>query len=138
MSGIKENVSDNLEQYCLKLLELDPKTMNGGGYRINGIMNLKLPYIPFVLPWPDKDKAEEYLRLAIDAFPTDKSSNYFMAELLFEEGRYDEVNAYIQTIFSKPSRIDYWMEDNWAINHAVELAKKNNKKNPDNLIDLPK
>ena len=68
LTAAREGVSDLMRTHSEKIIELDPKYRNGGGYFMLGAVHFKSPYIPFLLSWPDNDEAIKLLQLAVELF----------------------------------------------------------------------
>jgi tetratricopeptide (TPR) repeat protein len=70
-----------VEGHLKKSTELDPRYAEGGGYRILGIINQKVPGIL----GGSREEAIKYLEKAIAAVPKEPMNYLFLAKLLAEE-----------------------------------------------------
>ena len=64
ISAAREGVADIIKENSEKIIQLDSKYQNGGGYFMLGVINYRSPYIPFFLTWPDKSIAIKFLQKA--------------------------------------------------------------------------
>jgi tetratricopeptide (TPR) repeat protein len=74
-------------------LKLDPTALDGSAYTSLGALYYKVPGFP--LGFGDDDKAEKLLRKALQLNPEGIDPNYFYAEYLFEQGRYQQSLEYL-------------------------------------------
>ena len=68
--------------------KLDPKALDGSAYTSLGTLYYKVPGFP--LGFGDHDKAGQLLQQALKLNPNGIDPNYFYAEYLFEQGKYQE------------------------------------------------
>lgn len=111
--------------FANKVKDVAEKSKN---YQILGRAHQLLPYLPIILPWPDKSLAEKYLALALEQDPHDTYNYFFLAELRFDQKRYDEAQSLITKGLSIGARADYLLEDRRGRWHLKELQKKLNSK----------
>lgn len=97
-------------------------------YQILGRAHQLLPYIPLVLPWPDKNLAEKYLVMALEQDPKDLYNYFFLAELRVEQKRYADALDIIDRGFARGIRTNNFLEDKRGRWHLKELQKKINAK----------
>lgn len=97
-------------------------------YQILGRAHQLLPYIPLVLPWPDKNLAEKYLTMALDQDPKDLYNYFFLAELRVDQKRYADALDIIDRGLSRGIRTNFFLEDKRGRWHLKELQKKINAK----------
>lgn len=121
MASAKEGLADILKELTEKLIKLDPKFANGGGYRILGVMHYKVPKIPFITPWPSSEEAEKNLKKALAINPKLPSNLYYYAEFLKEEKRKPEAKAFLKIALKASPRKEYLLEDMWDIEQAKKL-----------------
>ncbi len=86
LSLVKE-AKVNLEQ----ALALDDKALDGSAYTSLGSLYYQVPGWP--VGFGDNDKAEAMLNEALTINPTGIDPNYFQADFLYRNGRYDEASA---------------------------------------------
>lgn len=74
-------------------LKLDPNALDGSAYTSLGALYYKVPGFP--VGFGDDEKAGKLLQKALKLNPNGIDSNFFYAEYLFEEGRYQESLQYL-------------------------------------------
>ena len=112
-----------MKEQSEKIIQLDLNYKNGGGYFMLGAVHLKSPYIPFLLSWPDKDKAVRYLQLAVDTGDANLVQKQYLAKAFYETGKINKaVQLLKQVINSEPSE-DERLEDLNEIHEAKELLE---------------
>lgn len=97
-------------------------------YQILGRAHQLLPYIPLILPWPDKALAEKYLTKALEQDPKDLYNYFFLAELRFDQKRYADALDIIDRGLARGIRTNFFLEDKRGRWHLKELQKKINAK----------
>jgi tetratricopeptide (TPR) repeat protein len=93
-------------------------------YQILGRTHQVLPYIPIILSWPDKELAEKYLVKALELDSKDPYNYFFLSEIRFDQGLYDEAEKFIQAGLDLGVRTDFFLEDKRGRWHLKELQKK--------------
>lgn len=83
-------------------LELDPKALDGSAYTSLGTLYFKVPGFP--LGFGDDAKAEKLLKKALELNPAGIDPNYFYAEYLVEQHRYQEALQYLDKAAEAPPR----------------------------------
>ena len=63
---------------------MDESVENGGGHRLLGQLNARVPRIPFFTWWVDHDLAISELRLSLKVAPNSLLSKIFLAEALLK------------------------------------------------------
>ena len=74
-------------------LELDPRALDGSAYTSLGTLYFKVPGFP--LGFGDDARAGQLLRQALELNPDGIDPNYFYAEYLFEQERFQEALQYL-------------------------------------------
>jgi len=77
-----------------RALELDPMALQGSAYTSLGALYYSVPGWP--VGFGDDDKAEELLKEALALNPDGIDPNYFYADFLIQEKRYDEARTYLE------------------------------------------
>lgn len=85
LKAAREGVAGKIKEYCEKVLELDPKFDNAGGYRVLGRVYFKAPKIWPILRWPSNKKAIELLEKGLEITPDNIITKQFLAEALHKE-----------------------------------------------------
>ena len=72
-----------------------------------GVVHYKSPYIPFILSWPDNDKAISYLSKSISIGEQIPNQKVYLAQALYKDGRKIEaVNLLKEVANMEPSEDD--------------------------------
>ena len=107
ISAAREGVADIMKKYSEKIISLDPEYENGGGYFLLGVVHYKSPYIPFILSWPDNDKAITYLSKSISIGEAIPSQKVYLAQALHKDGRRTEAVKLLKEVANmSPSKND--------------------------------
>ena len=101
-AAAKEGVADLMRTHSQKIIDLDPKYMNGGGYFMLGAIHLKSPYIPFILSWPSNKEAIKYLKLALNQGEKTPSQVVYLARALYKDGKKDKAIQHLKNLISMP------------------------------------
>ena len=88
-AAAREGVAGKIREHSEKVIEIDPDYKQGAGYRVLGRLHFKAPKIPFILGWPSKKKAVEYLEKAYKISPDHIMTTQYLAEALWERGQKD-------------------------------------------------
>lgn len=123
-SAVKNGLAEKIKYYVEKLIKIDPKYDDGAGYKIFGVINYKVPYIPLFLTWPSHKNAEIYLKKALSVNNKSISNLYYYAEFLSEEKRFAEAKIILKMVTQSTPRKSYFIEDLYDITQAKKLLKK--------------
>lgn len=102
-----------------KLLEaekINPDVLNGSIYTSLGSLYYQVPGWP--LSFGDDEKAESYLQKSLAINPLGIDSNYFYADFLLEEGKYEEAIKYFNKAISAPARPNREVADKGRVEEA--------------------
>jgi tetratricopeptide (TPR) repeat protein len=88
----------------LQAVKLDPGALQGSAYSSLGALYYKVPGWP--IGFGDREQAAEYLRKALALNPEGIDPNYFLGELLYEQGDYAQSSTYLQKALEAPARPD--------------------------------
>ncbi|MFT4681672.1 MAG: tetratricopeptide (TPR) repeat protein [Flavobacteriales bacterium] len=125
-SGVVGKIMKNTKA----LIAIDPEYRNGIGNRIVGVMNYEAPYIPFIMSWPDKQKAVGIIHDCLAKDPHDRGNNYYYAEALIENGKSDEAIPYLEKVLALQPKEDFLMEDrafaDWAKRRLLTFESDKN------------
>jgi hypothetical protein len=78
----KAGAASKIRDYSTKVIALDPKFEEGGGYRILGRLHDRAPRIPLVTGWVSRKEALRNLRSAVRVAPRNFVNRHFLAEAL--------------------------------------------------------
>lgn len=82
--------------------QIDPNVLNGSVYTSLGSLYYQVPGWP--IGFGDDDKAEKYLKKALQLAPDSIDANFFYGDYLLEEGRYQEAAAAFEKALNAPVR----------------------------------
>ena len=112
IAAARSGFADTMKAHSEKIIELDNKYNDGGGYFMLGVVHLRAPYVPLFLSWPDKNKAEQLLKSAATTgkFTLPQKFNY--AKSLYENNNKKEAFVILQEIIqSTPTgenQVEMW------------------------------
>ena len=92
-----------------KAMKIEPESMHGSAYTSLGTLYFNVPGWP--VGFGNNDKAEELLMKAISINPDGIDSNYFFADYLKSEKRYQEAESFFLKAQSAPGRPDRPLAD---------------------------
>ena len=81
---------------------IDATALQGSVYTSLGTLYYRVPGWP--VGFGDDDKAETYLRKALELNPDGIDPNYFFGDFLAEQGKYAEAKAYLEKAMAAPDR----------------------------------
>jgi tetratricopeptide (TPR) repeat protein len=102
-------------------------------WQILGRAHFLLPYVPLILSWPDEKLADKYLTMALEKNRKDIYNYYFLADLRYDQKRYDDAMELIVQGLDEGVRPGYILEDKRARWHLKELWKIIDRKHKDKL-----
>jgi len=119
-----------------KLLEqveaATPDILDGSVYTSLGSLYYQVPGWP--IAFGNDEKAEEYLKKALEINPQGIDANYFYGDFLLEQKRGEEALKFLARALSAPDRPNRPLADKGRrdeINKAIEKAKDMQKKDSD-------
>jgi tetratricopeptide (TPR) repeat protein len=86
----------------LEATRIDPAALRGSAYTSLGALYYKVPGWP--IGFGDKDKASDFLHKALALNPDGMDPNYFIGELLYEQGQYSSSLQHLQKALAAPPR----------------------------------
>jgi len=92
-----------------KALQLNDKALSGSAYTSLGTLYFKVPGWP--LGFGDNDKAEKLLKKSISLNPKGMDSNYFYAEYLAEQHKYNDAEKCLLLAKKAPARLSRPLAD---------------------------
>ena len=121
LTAAREGVSDLMRTHSEKIIELDPKYRNGGGYFMLGAVHFKSPYIPFLLSWPDNDDAIKYLQLAVDTGKAEMNQKNYLAQAVSKDGQHEKAKILLTEVINTEPDPANLVEDLDDIEEARQL-----------------
>ena len=126
LKAAREGVADIMKEQSEIIIKLDSQYKDGGGYFMLGAVHLKSPYIPFLLSWPDKNQAVDYLSRATYTGKSTLVQKRHLAHASYKTGDKKYAIGLLEEIIrSKPSKDEY-LEDLEDIREAKLLLKSFN------------
>ena len=123
LKAAREGVADIMKEQSEKIIQLDPEYKNGGGYFMLGAVHLKSPYIPFLLPWPNKEAAVKNLQLAVNTKEATLVQKTYLAHALYKIGSKEKAIEILNEVISSELSRDEFIEDLNDIKKAKELLE---------------
>lgn len=123
-AAAKEGVADIMKEQAEKIIALDPRYKDGGGYFMLGAVHYKSPYIPFFLSWPDNEQAIIWLRKAVSTGKAALTQKIYLANALYKEGQKNEALTLLKEVRNTPPSVEETVEDLYEIKEAERLLKK--------------
>jgi len=116
-----------LRQFAEIMVLMDESVENGGGHRLLGQLNARVPRIPFFTWWVDHDLAISELRTSLEVAPNSLLSKIFLAEALLKYRSEETVEALelLQNIVDSNPSPDRLVEDTRVLEDARVLLKEN-------------
>ena len=107
ITAAREGVADLMREHSKQIISLDPEFENGGGYFMLGVVHYKSPYIPFILSWPDNNKAISYLSKSITIGEQIPNQKIYLAQALYKDGKKVEAVKLLKEVANmEPSKVD--------------------------------
>jgi tetratricopeptide (TPR) repeat protein len=106
VKAARAGAATKIRDYAAKVVAIDPKFEEGGGYRILGRLHDRAPRIPFVTGWVSRAEALRNLRLAVEVAPRNFVNRHFLAEALAagdRSGREEAVRIEQEVVADAPS-----------------------------------
>jgi len=123
LAAAREGVSDLMRTHSEKIIELDPKFRNGGGYFMLGAVHFKSPYIPFLLSWPDNDEAIKYLQLAVETGKAEMNQKNYLAQAINKDGQVEKARILLMEVVNTEPDPANLVEDLDDIKEAKQLLE---------------
>lgn len=103
-------------------LKLDPNALDGSAYTSLGALYYKVPGFP--LGFGDHEKAGKMLQQALQLNPNGIDPNYFYAEYLYEQGRYEQSLQYLDKAGQAAPRLGRELADKGRRGEIASLTAK--------------
>jgi len=116
-----------LRQFAEIMVLMDESVENGGGHRLLGQLNARVPRIPFFTWWVDHGLAISELRLSLEVAPNSLLSKIYLAEALlkYRTTEKEEALDLLQDIVKSEPDPDRLVEDIRVIEDARALLADN-------------
>ncbi|MCD2450100.1 TRAP transporter TatT component family protein [Methylicorpusculum oleiharenae] len=123
---------ETARKLLLKAIEIDPNTMQGSAYVTLGSLYYQAPGWP--ISFGDKNKAEFFLKKALEINPHSLDANYFYADYLISQNKPIKAIQYLKKTLELPIR----QNQSFADNQIKAIALKSIKTLNDDRSNLPK
>ena len=124
LAAAREGVADLMRKHSKVIISLDPEYEHGAGYFLLGVVHYKSPYIPFILSWPDNDKAISYISKAMTIGESIPNQKVYLAQALYKDGRKSESIKLLEEVANmQPSikeRVRDWEQKEEASRLLIE------------------
>lgn len=122
-AAAREGVAGKVREHSQKVIDLDETYKQGAGYRVLGRLHFKAPKIPFVLGWPSKKKAVEYLEKAYEISSDHIMTVKYLAEALYKVGEKERAVELMNTVLDMGESGGV-VEDTVAKHNAKQLLEE--------------
>ena len=117
----KEGVVDKVRKQMEALIALDSEYRKGVPRRALAVLNLRVPKIPFILSWPDKEKALTMTTAVVAKYPNDIGNNFYHAEALVANGDDKAAIYFLERSLKIEPEAEYLLEDRHFHMEAKEM-----------------
>jgi len=124
LTAAREGVADQMKDHAMKIIALDPKYEDGGGYLMLGAVHYKSPYIPFILSWPDNEEAVKWLQKAFITGEATPIQKVYLAQALYKEKQKNKAIAILQEVINMTPSFVESVSDWEQIKKARVLLQK--------------
>ena len=124
LTAAREGVADIMKTHSEKIIVLDPKYQDGGGYFMLGAVHYKSPYIPFLLSWPDNDEAIKYLQLALETGKKTLNQKVYLAKALKKDKQPLKAKKLLMEVVNTEPDPMNLVEELDYINDSYQLLEK--------------
>ena len=94
----KDGIPGRVKAIAEKVIALDDRYLDAGGYRMYGRLHYIVPSVPVVMSWPSKKKSVEYLEKACTIAPKNLFNNLYLAEALLSQKQTERAVPLLQSI----------------------------------------
>jgi len=123
MAAARKGVVKKLRSFAEIMILLDDQVEKGGGHRLLGRLHSRVPKIPLVTGWVNRDRSISELRLSLEIAPDNLLSRYFLADALlkYRSSEKQEAMGILQDIVTSQPDTDRLVEDIKTIEDARAL-----------------
>lgn len=123
-----DGVAEKMKIAAEKIIENDPTYHDASAFRVLGMLNIKCPYIPFFLPWPDDKEGLKKCEESVTRGPGNPGNFLSYAEALYENGLPEKAIGVLKRLIGIKPRPDMYLEDKKEIEDGKTLLEKYLKK----------
>ncbi len=99
-AAARKGVAAKVKFYGERALELDENYLDAGAYRLLGMLNFSVPYIPVILTWPSKEVGLDYLEKANRMAPNNLYNKMYLAEVLHDRKQHARAKKLLNEIIN--------------------------------------
>ena len=110
-TAAREGIADIMKAHSEKIIQIDPKYADGGGYFMLGAVHYKSPYIPFLLSWPNNNDAIKYLQLALETGSKKLNQKVYLAKALIKNNQQQKAKKLLLEVISANPDSFYLVEE---------------------------
>jgi len=127
------NAIEEARDLLLKVIQMNPKTLDGSAYVTLGTLYYMVPKWP--VSFGDDEKARRMLETALEINPDGIDTNYYFGDFLLTTGHPSEAIHYLAKAAKAPARKEQLFADNQLKAEAQNafnktMAQLKNKENP--------
>ena len=119
-----DGVAEKMKTAAEKIIENDPGYHDASAFRVLGMLNIKCPYIPFFLPWPDNKEGLKKCEESVNRGPGNPGNFLSYAEALYENGLPEKAIGVLKRLIGIKPRPDMYLEDKKEIEDGKKLLEK--------------
>lgn len=114
-------VVNKIRQFAEVMVLMDESVEDGGAHRLLGHFNARVPRIPFLTWWVDRDLAISEIRLSLEVAPGSLLSKYYLADALlkFRPGQEEEAIRLLRNIVESDPDPKRLVEDTMVIEDTM-------------------
>ena len=126
MKCAKDGLLAKMKGHTEELIKLDSMYNCASGFKILGLLNIKAPYIPFMITWPNDKVGVKLVEKSLKYFPKDHGNNFYYGESLLEMGQKERAKIYFNAVVNLPCRKELMLEDKAFQEEAKKILVKLN------------
>jgi len=113
LATVREGVANRLHAYSQGVLALEPGLEQGGAHRLLARLHARLPQVPFLSGWVDREQALPEARAAMEIAPDYAGNQLVLALTLLDRApdRRPEAIALLEEVVRAEPRPDHVVED---------------------------
>lgn len=111
IKNVYNGVVEEMNKLSSKLIQCDSMYYNGGGWKIQSVLNYSVPKIPGIISWPNKESALAMMKKTVGYFPNDVGANFYYAEALWNSDQKMLAKGFFKRCCDLPLRKLYPLED---------------------------
>jgi hypothetical protein len=100
LSAAMKGVAGKVKEYAEKTIRLDENYLDGGGYRLLGMLHLSVPNIPLILSWPSNEEGLLNLEKAYKIAPGNLYNKMYLAMAYHAEDQIERSKSLLLEIIN--------------------------------------